>query len=648
MIEFLGSKVGVIYLVDDSGAIKEAFENYPDAAMHVRMRSLVNSPTVGERLAFASQTITASAVDTITAITINGVNQIPGSTVAVSAVPATVAGLIAAAVNLRVPASGPNYTMKVDGANMTWYADAGTGDSANGDVIGYTLGTPSNLTITGDTIIHSGSNPAKIYDDRAFMPGTRVFLDPTPTASTGTLDLATAREITNLLNLTGVQGSSDVQAVTLSNNTITFTRNKQDTLLVVSGGGGNLDAIIGNGQQSGDRIRIIGAGAGNGVTLRDVSVSTTVGENIYLDNAESFTTESTPAFIQFIYYNDPVNGFVYGESGRTGVPITSTSVRAAAATPIRLGNHEITVTGAGGSFALTPGNSGASPNGFNNLLIQGTATLGAGYTVTVDPTDAVAGDFGWISGTGSAITVGGGNNLVICGYTIDAAIALAGAWRVDWTYDGSSLHYNLSIDPQVADWVTTSMIAPLAVDTAALAADSVTSAKIVDGTIVTADLDPANIDLNTVGLAGSISSGLLDASLAASLGNGVKAVSVSLTSADILSLNSTPIVAVAAPGAGVYIEVISASIFYTYLTAVYATHTQVNLRIDTATLSQFVSPGVLAVGSSVAWRFNSQAPTGSANQLIANKALLIETDSGDPTGSGTGTAIVKILYREFS
>jgi hypothetical protein len=118
-------------------------------------------------------------------------------------------------------------------------------------------------------------------------------------------------------------------------------------------------------------------------------------------------------------------------------------------------------------------------------------------------------------------------------------------------------------------------------------------------------------------------------------------VTVSLTAVQLATGNSVPIQAIAAPGAGLAIEVISASVSYTYSTAVY-TATTMALITSTASANQAVTGTILSVGSST---FVKATMVQSASiQLIANKALMIQTQADGGAGA-VGTAKVYICYR---
>lgn len=121
--------------------------------------------------------------------------------------------------------------------------------------------------------------------------------------------------------------------------------------------------------------------------------------------------------------------------------------------------------------------------------------------------------------------------------------------------------------------------------------------------------------------------------------------SLSLTSAQILTLNSVPIDIIAAPGVGKYIEVISASISFTYVSAVYTTNLILQLINTGADVSQFESLLSLASVLSKNIKFVQTAEAAAVStQIITNTALQVKVKTGNPA-AGDGTAIIKLLYR---
>jgi hypothetical protein len=119
---------------------------------------------------------------------------------------------------------------------------------------------------------------------------------------------------------------------------------------------------------------------------------------------------------------------------------------------------------------------------------------------------------------------------------------------------------------------------------------------------------------------------------------------LTIATADVLQLNTTPIEIVAAPGAGYAIEVISASMKMVYNSATYATNTSLELLTAGATNSQ--TSTVIKNSASTIRRFADATTLASATatQLVDNAALNVTVASGDPT-AGDSDITVYVTYR---
>jgi hypothetical protein len=119
---------------------------------------------------------------------------------------------------------------------------------------------------------------------------------------------------------------------------------------------------------------------------------------------------------------------------------------------------------------------------------------------------------------------------------------------------------------------------------------------------------------------------------------------LTIATADVLHLNTTPIEIVAAPGAGYAIEVISASMKMVYVSATYATNTSLELITAGATNSQ--ASTVIKNSVSTIRRFADATTLASATatQLVDNAALNVTVASGDPT-AGDSDITVYVTYR---
>ena len=119
---------------------------------------------------------------------------------------------------------------------------------------------------------------------------------------------------------------------------------------------------------------------------------------------------------------------------------------------------------------------------------------------------------------------------------------------------------------------------------------------------------------------------------------------LTIASADVLTLNSTPIEIVAAPGAGYAIEVLSASFKMVYVTTQYATNFNIQILTSGANTQQLE---IDALNASVTTNRTfeksfTNAPT--ATQLLENAAVNVTVETGDPT-AGDSDITVYVTYR---
>jgi hypothetical protein len=133
--------------------------------------------------------------------------------------------------------------------------------------------------------------------------------------------------------------------------------------------------------------------------------------------------------------------------------------------------------------------------------------------------------------------------------------------------------------------------------------------------------------------------------------NGIlKTVSVTIPTAQVLTLNATPVTIIPAQGAGTYIEVISATAQMTYLGTAYTTNGIMRLLTTGAVIGQcsWTANGFLF---GTATRMVSGAMTTSTlvgdTQLLANAAVVAQVDTGNPA-AGTADIVIKVTYRVIS
>jgi len=120
--------------------------------------------------------------------------------------------------------------------------------------------------------------------------------------------------------------------------------------------------------------------------------------------------------------------------------------------------------------------------------------------------------------------------------------------------------------------------------------------------------------------------------------------SLTIASADVLTLNTTPLTIVGAV-AGYAIEVVSASVKIDNPSAAYATNVGLELICSGATERQAVSNTALNASVTSVRRLAIDSTFAATDtQLIANADLLVQVPTGDPT-AGDADITVFVNYR---
>ena len=124
-------------------------------------------------------------------------------------------------------------------------------------------------------------------------------------------------------------------------------------------------------------------------------------------------------------------------------------------------------------------------------------------------------------------------------------------------------------------------------------------------------------------------------------GHGAITKKVSLSSAQILALNTTPIVLVEAQGSGTVIEPLSVVFNLTYGTTTYATNTTAQIKYQ-AIAGNFITSSII---SNTQDALNRVLPNTSLTftSIPINTPLVIDIATGDPT-TGDGTLDVYVTY----
>lgn len=120
---------------------------------------------------------------------------------------------------------------------------------------------------------------------------------------------------------------------------------------------------------------------------------------------------------------------------------------------------------------------------------------------------------------------------------------------------------------------------------------------------------------------------------------------VSLSSAQILTLNTIPVQLLPAPGAGLYYDVVDCIGFYTFGGTAYATNINFSIVYNnlTSNLALFSNSALINQTANRKLKFAAGTITGSLSAYSTNAPLVAQVATGNPT-AGNGTVDIYLLY----
>jgi hypothetical protein len=120
---------------------------------------------------------------------------------------------------------------------------------------------------------------------------------------------------------------------------------------------------------------------------------------------------------------------------------------------------------------------------------------------------------------------------------------------------------------------------------------------------------------------------------------------ITIPSASVLTLFTTPYLLIPSPGAGYYIQVLTAACKVNFNSIAYAVSTTLNIYTDTATRVQHVFSNALNATVSRIGVSAQQGVSGAADtQLISNKGIYLTAQAANPT-LGNSDIIIYLTYR---
>lgn len=288
----------------------------------MRKQGTSNAPLAAQRSPYGTITVlTSTGSGSITAVTVNGVNQL-GSAVPVSSASVNVvAAALATALNSSTPVSGPKSFWSSVGGVVYMQMPTSVGTAFNGMAITV---TKTGIT-TSTTAINYGTSASGTYDSTY---GYRFWINTSGTSTS----LVGATEITEYLTVRGIESGFLVSSPTINSDTLTsLGRSSAITVMQVNNEAAastDLLAFIDTtGFIEGDQLVLSAAVSGKTTTVEDATNSTSSipFKNIYLTGAVPFDLNGHVSMtLRFKF--DSVLGPIWIEQGRattgTGAVVT--------------------------------------------------------------------------------------------------------------------------------------------------------------------------------------------------------------------------------------------------------------------------------------------------------------------------------------
>ena len=126
-------------------------------------------------------------------------------------------------------------------------------------------------------------------------------------------------------------------------------------------------------------------------------------------------------------------------------------------------------------------------------------------------------------------------------------------------------------------------------------------------------------------------------------GTWIATAKLAIASADVLTLNTTPIEIVAAPPIGYAIEVISATFKATFNSVAYATNIDIDIRTIGSSVNLTTNVAKLGFTANTINVFALKADP-AADQIIENTGIEVFVETGDPT-AGDSDITIYVTYR---
>jgi hypothetical protein len=302
--------------------------------------------------------------------------------------------------------------------------------------------------------------------------------------------------------------------------------------------------------------------------------------------------------------------------------------------PQLINTQTFTVNAAGATFTINDYDT------YGEYVITGVAALVANNSVIFSGTPLLNMN---VRIRYEAICSNSGGTVTILG-TVLNNVQMGRPCFADCNYNGASWDVQVYADASSTGWIVSTDFSPSSVNTAAIANNAVTHAKYQTianqtflGNVSGGTAIPSALTVSQMQTALGVNSGYAT----------VYYVSITISTASVLTLNTTPLTIVAAPGAGLAIQVVAGTASMTYNTTPYATNGKFGLITQGAVEYQsLLSANGFLFGTVTRNVSLTGRPTNliTDTQLIANAPLLVQVDTGNPT-AGDSDITITVLYR---
>jgi hypothetical protein len=424
-LQYIGNGDGYIYITKnvatptDQDIITTVNNDCQSLRDIVYPEALASASLYANKSATSTVSVTAVAgVGNITAVTINGVNQI-ASNISVSGLSeAQVATAISDAINGYTP-SGPDYKAVAIGETVSILAEQASGSDVNGLTVTVSNDEPGNIDVSA-TDLSGGANSNDLIDEGC---GRKFFINPdfdtdgcAGKGSANQGDLTNSVEISEDIIFQGLQGSIKDETITASSGQVVPNRVSAIQNLFIAAEVGFIDDI--------ETISTEGF-SDNDVLYTRVDKDSTITYkstgNITLEGGNDFIATDTDVLVLV-------------KSGSNWLEVSRSEARLGDTADYRAAGFAFPIEGSTTSALPTAGGFNIETN--SSTVIQrytGNVTLTGNLSITFAPTGN-DGDEVWVFMDGTVDK--NGNSFTVNGEQLSDKEALTGGWVCRAKFNG--------------------------------------------------------------------------------------------------------------------------------------------------------------------------------------------------------------------